>query len=63
MRVVAVADDPWVPPAAVWRLMALHPEAEKRRPVLRPGDFGHARIGHLGAFQRSNAVVWPALVD
>jgi predicted alpha/beta hydrolase len=63
MRVVAVADDPWVPPAAVWRLMALHPEAEKRQLVLRPGDFGLARIGHLGAFHRSNSVVWPALVD
>jgi predicted alpha/beta hydrolase len=63
MRVVAMADDPWVPPAAVWRLMALHPEAEKRQLVLRPADHGLARIGHLGAFHRSNSVVWPALVD
>jgi hypothetical protein len=43
--------------------MALHPEAEKRQLVLRPGDFGLPRIGHLAAFHRSNAVVWPALVD
>jgi predicted alpha/beta hydrolase len=63
MRVVAVADDAWVPPAAVWRLMALHPQAEKRQLVLRPGDHGLARLGHLGAFHRSNSVVWPALVD
>jgi predicted alpha/beta hydrolase len=63
MRIIAVDDDDWVPPAAVWRLMALHPEAEKRQLVLRPADFGLQRIGHLGAFHRSNSVVWPALVD
>jgi predicted alpha/beta hydrolase len=63
MRVVAVADDDWVPAVAVWRLMALYPEAEKRQMMLRPADFGVNRIGHLGAFHRSNSVVWPALVD
>lgn len=63
MRVVAVADDVYVPPAAAWRLMALCPQAKKRQLVLRPGDFGLARIGHLGAFSRANSVVWPALVD
>jgi predicted alpha/beta hydrolase len=63
MRLVAVADDAWVPPAAVWRLMAHYPEAVKRQLVLRPGDFGLPRIGHLGAFHRASAALWPALVD
>lgn len=63
MRVVAVADDPWVPPKAVWRLMALHPTAEKHQLVLHPKAVGLQKIGHLGAFHRSNSVVWPALVD
>lgn len=63
LRVVAVADDPWVPQAAVWRLMQLYPQAVKRQRVLRPGDFGLVRIGHLGAFARENAAIWPALVD
>ncbi len=63
MRVIAVADDAWVPPAAVWRLMALYPQAVKRQHVLVPADFGLARIGHLGAFHPANAVLWPALVD
>jgi predicted alpha/beta hydrolase len=63
MRVIAVADDIWVPPKAVWRLMSLYPEAEKRQLVLRPTDFGLERIGHLGALHRSNSVVWPAIVD
>lgn len=63
MRVVSISDDDWVPPAAVWRLMSLYPEATKRQMVLRPEVFGLRRIGHLGAFHRSNSVVWPALVD
>jgi predicted alpha/beta hydrolase len=63
MRIVAVADDAWAPPAAVWRAMALYPRAVKRQAVLRPADFGLSRIGHLGAFARRNAAVWPALVD
>ncbi len=63
MRVVAVADDDWVPMAAVWRMMALYPQAVKRQLVLRPEAFGLGKIGHLGAFSRANAVVWPALVD
>jgi predicted alpha/beta hydrolase len=63
MRLVAVADDAWVPPAAVWRLMAFYPEATKRQRLLVPADFGLARIGHLGAFHRTSAALWPALID
>jgi predicted alpha/beta hydrolase len=63
MRIIAVSDDAWVPPAAVWRLMALYPRAIKRQRVLRPADHGLRAIGHLGAFSRRNSVVWPAMVD
>lgn len=63
MRIVAMSDDDWVPIGAVWRVMALHPEAMKRQLVLWPEAFGLRRIGHLGALHRRNAVVWPALVD
>jgi predicted alpha/beta hydrolase len=63
MKLVAVADDDVVPPAAVWRLMAQHRQAMLRQKVLRPADFGLARIGHLGAFARRNSVVWPAIID
>jgi predicted alpha/beta hydrolase len=62
MKVVAVADDDVVPPAAVWRIMALYPQAAKRQLVLRPADFGLRKIGHVGAFARANQVVWPALI-
>jgi predicted alpha/beta hydrolase len=62
MKVIAVADDPMMPPCAVWRLMALAPDAVKRQRVLRPGDFGLRTIGHFGAFARQNSVVWPAII-
>jgi predicted alpha/beta hydrolase len=62
VRIVAVADDVMVPPHAVWRQMALVPEAVKRQKVLRPGDYGLDRIGHLGAFARQNSVVWPDII-
>jgi predicted alpha/beta hydrolase len=63
MRIVSVADDALVPAPAVWRIMAMYPEATKRQLVLRPKDHGLDRIGHVGAFHRKNAVLWPSLVD
>lgn len=63
LRMVSVADDDLVPPAAVWRAMALYPEAEKQQVVLRPGDFGLAGIGHIPVFHRRNHVLWPTLLD
>lgn len=63
MRIVAVEDDVWCPAPAVWRMMAIYPQALKQQLTLRPADHGLRRIGHLGAFHRANSVVWPALVD
>jgi hypothetical protein len=42
--------------------MALYPRAIKRQLVLRPADHGLARIGHIAAFSRANAVLWPAII-
>ncbi|WP_374434672.1 alpha/beta fold hydrolase [Tabrizicola sp.] len=63
LRMIAVADDDLVPPAAVWRARALFPEAMKEQKVLRPADFGLASIGHIPPFTRRNAVLWPAILD
>jgi predicted alpha/beta hydrolase len=63
LRMIAVADDDLVPPQAVWRAQALYPEAVKEQKVLRPADFGLARIGHILPFARRNAVLWPAILD
>lgn len=62
MKFVAMADDPVVPPAAVWRLMRHFPEAVKRQLVLRPEEHGVQRIGHMGIFHRANAKLWPLVV-
>lgn len=62
VKFVAVADDPMVPEAAVWRLMQFFPEAVKRQLVLRPSDHGLKAIGHLGAFSRRNSRLWPAII-
>jgi predicted alpha/beta hydrolase len=61
-KFVAVADDDMVPPAAVWRAMTLYPEARKRQQVLRPVSAAAARIGHMGAFRRENAALWPEIL-
>ena len=63
LRMIAVADDDLVPPAAVWRARALYPEAMKEQLVLRPADFGLESIGHIPPFHRRNAVLWPAILD
>jgi predicted alpha/beta hydrolase len=63
LRMIAVADDALVPPAAVWRARALYPEAMKEQLVLRPADFGLESIGHIPPFQRKNSVLWPTMLD
>lgn len=54
-------DDQMAPPEAVWRLADLYgPEA--RRHLLKPAEFGLPEVGHIGAFARRNAAVWPRLI-
>ena len=63
IRFVAVEDDADVPPSVVWRLMQWYPAAAKRQKVLKPRDYGLHGIGHIGAFARRNAVVWPSILE
>ncbi|UWQ78594.1 alpha/beta fold hydrolase [Leisingera sp. S132] len=58
----AMADDDVVPPPAVWRLGDVYGDVPQRRIVLDPQDAGVQKIGHLGAFARANAALWPRLV-
>lgn len=54
-------DDQMVPPEAVWRLADLYgPDANRH--LLSPADFGLPEVGHIGAFARRNAAVWPRLI-
>ena len=51
-----------VPPAAVWRLMQLYPEAWKEQHVLRPAELGLGSIGHIAVFHPRNKAAWPGIL-
>ncbi|MCE8514573.1 alpha/beta hydrolase [Ruegeria pomeroyi] len=57
----ACADDDTIPPECVWRLADLYGD-NARRHLLRPKEHGVSEIGHLGAFARRNAALWPRLI-
>ncbi|WP_037315036.1 hypothetical protein [Ruegeria halocynthiae] len=58
---ITFEDDQVVPPNAVWRLADLYgPDA--RRILLSPAEFDLSGVGHIGAFARRNAAVWPRLI-
>ncbi len=57
----AFEDDQVVPPKAVWRLADLY-GTDAQRHLLSPSEFGLSQVGHIGAFARRNAAVWPRLI-
>lgn len=62
MKIVAVADDPMVPPCAVWRLMEFYQRAHKRQLTLRAEKFGLSKVGHVGVFASQCSPVWEAII-
>jgi predicted alpha/beta hydrolase len=62
-RMIAIADDVMVPPPASKRMLELMPGSSKELSVLRRDQFGLRGIGHLGGFERGNAVLWSAVVN
>ncbi len=61
VEMFAFTDDQVIPPKCVWRLADVYGPAAQRH-ELNPGDFGLEDVGHLGAFARRNAAVWPKLM-
>lgn len=62
VRVVSLSDDNIGTHAAADRLAShLGPNVERLR--LRPQDAGLSKVGHIAAFARSAAPLWPLLVD
>ena len=59
---VAFSDDEMMPPHCTERLAQVYGVEAAVCKLLKPGDFGLKSVGHLGAFSRGNAAVWPALV-
>lgn len=61
LRTVALADDVMIPPGVVARLGGLYPAAPHTHATLKPADFGLKTVGHLSAFARRNAALWPGI--
>lgn len=63
LRLVALADDVMIPPATVAQLADFYPAARlTHRVTLVPRDHGLRGVGHIGAFARRNAALWPHLI-
>lgn len=62
MRLVAVSDDAVVPPANVARLAETYAHCTVTHSVLDPADYGLDAVGHLAAFRKHNAAMWPDLI-
>lgn len=63
VALVAIADDPLIPPATVWRLAERYRHARIERVLIAPKDLGLPRLGHLGVFSEKAARAWPLLAD
>ncbi|WGH79490.1 alpha/beta hydrolase family protein [Jannaschia ovalis] len=61
VRMVAVADDAYCPPVSVERLAAAYPAARMTRVLLRPGEVGMRRIGHLDVLGARGRACWDAV--
>lgn len=58
----AIADDHMMPPQAVQRLSLLYPNAPHQHETLNPAEFGLKKVGHIAAFSRHNAALWPRFI-
>lgn len=61
VRALAFSDDEAMTPANVRTLLQAMPHAPSTLRVVQPHELGLRAIGHLGAFRRSHAAVWPLL--
>lgn len=61
VHAISISDDEAMTKACTKALLDALPNAKKRIQVVQPADVGLKSIGHLGAFRRENAAVWPVL--
>lgn len=59
---IALSDDPVIPPACVARLEPIYDGGAVRKRVLDPSEFGLDKVGHLGIFARRNRALWQELI-
>jgi predicted alpha/beta hydrolase len=61
VHAMSFSDDEAMTRQCTQRLLDALPNAPSQLQVLQPAEVGLKAIGHLGAFKRENAAVWPAL--
>lgn len=59
----AMDDDSLMPPRCAHRLAGLYGVKRTKVHVISPVQHGLGKVGHLGAFARRNAVLWPKLIS
>ncbi|MHA6264622.1 alpha/beta hydrolase family protein [Arenibacterium sp. CAU 1754] len=59
---IAFEDDQTSPPFSVSKLVGLYGVNRAKMRVLNHADFGLNSVGHMGAFARRNAALWPELI-
>ncbi len=62
VRLYSFADDDLIPPHCVQRLADVYGDGAQHV-TIAPQDHGVASIGHIGAFARRNAALWPRLIE
>lgn len=62
LRTVGVSDDASVPPDVAARLAKRYPHCPHEHVLLTPGQYGLGKVGHISAFSRRNAAMWPDLI-
>lgn len=62
LRSIGVIDDETIPEPVVAKHHQWHPKAPHTHVALNPKDYGLGKVGHLAAFTRRNAALWPELI-
>ena len=63
VRLVTFSDDQLIPSQCSWRLERSYGAENCARVELNPTDFGLSKVGHIAAFSRKNAAIWPTILD
>ncbi|MGV2021091.1 alpha/beta hydrolase family protein [Agrobacterium sp. 22-223-1] len=62
LRMMTMADDVVVPPAAVWRYADVFPQGSVNRRTLHPEEFGLTSLRHIEVMSERAAPAWPAIL-
>ncbi|KZL22074.1 Alpha/beta hydrolase family protein [Pseudovibrio axinellae] len=62
LRIMSLTDDDVAPTASVDRFASCFKGAQITRQLLHPADYGIGAVGHMSAFCKRNAALWPEIL-